>query len=405
MNLLPFKRAPSIDRYHVSVITSPQELEIGELLPIELRYILASRPSRHEVFRTLLEQGFGIGVRTVDKTPERVLVAVDRISRTAQYNTLVPWLHDLLRDEAAPTFAHDDVLTAQRNGFDLHDEAKLILSQRFEFKKIILVPLHNQQIGDREQKLIQEVNEDLYPHAIDVVVNRITFDNVHTRTEIAQTIMKALVIIGPIAHLLEGILSGVGKLFAATADDLLYESAELFALRGSGFTWRQLGRRSYFLVPVFLLATYGALNVEPLLRAGRNAEAGIVFGLSAVALTFAAVIQSIALFRKSFERLVQEGKLRLRAGESLLLHAIRQDFMNPARLGLLLGAIVSPLAGGVVFFFAPGLAKNGWVLALLAATESVVAGLTIMSLIHINRWVFRARVRRAIMHIVSSTAR
>ncbi|MFA5935882.1 MAG: hypothetical protein WC787_03450 [Patescibacteria group bacterium] len=394
--LLPFKRPPRVDRYHVTAVTNPVELEIGEQLPIEIRYVLAVRPSRHEAFRKLLEKGYGIGVRTVDKTPERVLQAVDRISQETQHNTIIPWLERLLRHEELPVFSEEELRNAERKGINLYEEVRIILGKRYEFKKIILIPLENQGLTESEQVLMREVNEDLYPHAIDVIVNRVTFDNAHTRTEVAQSIIKALLIVGPVAHVLEHVLAGIGKVFAATADDLLSETAELFALRGSGFSWRQLAKRSRILIPVFILATYGAFQVESLIHDGRLALAGVVFGLSAVALSLTTAIQSIFLYKSSYASLVREGKLRLEPGKGLFSYALRQDFTNPARLGLFVGAVASPIMAAIVFSFFPELTKNGWVLALLGSTESVVASLTVMAAAHVNRAVFQSRVRRAI---------
>lgn len=400
--LLPFRRPPPIDRFHISVVTAPAELEFGEILPIEIRYVLAVRPSRHETFRKLLESGWGIGVRTVDKTPERVLQAVDRISHASQHNTIVPWLENLLRREELPVFSEEELRLAEGDGVNLYGEARVILEQRFEFKKIILVALHNQCLTEGEQTVMREVNEDLYPHAVDVIVNRVTFDNAHTRTEVAQSIIKALLFVGPIAHGLEKVLSGIGKVFAATADDLLAEAAELFALRGSGFTWRQLASRSRILVPVFLLATYGAFQVEPLIHAGRLALAGVVFGLSAVALSLTTALQSIRLYHQSFAALVREGKLTLTGKRGLWWHALHQDFTNPARLGLFVGALAAPFMAAIAFTLAPEFTSNGWVLALLGSVESVVAGLTVMAAGRINRFRFRARVRKAMRGILRS---
>lgn len=394
--IVPFKRVPRIDRFHVTVVTAPKELEFGELLPIEIRYVLAMRPSRHEAFRKLLENGFGIGVRTVDKTPEAVLTAVDHISHETQHNTILPWLERLLRHEELPVFSEEELRVAENKGINLYEDARTILAQRFEFKKIVLVPLHNQVIEEADRVLMREVNEDLYPHAIEVIVNRVTFDNAHTRTEVAQSIIKALLVVGPIAHSLEHVLSGIGKVFAATADDLLSETAELFALRGSGFTWRQLAKRSRILIPVFILATWGAFRVEHLIQDGRLALAGAVFGISAVALSLTTALQSIRLYQQSFEALVREGKLHPEPGRSLLSYALHQDFTNPARLGLFIGALASPVLAAVVFAGFPELTKNGWVLALLGSTESVVASLTVMAAGRVNRLRFRSRVRRAI---------
>jgi len=398
--LAPFKRLPLIDRYHVSVVTNPTELEYSELLPLEIRYVLAVRPSRHQAFHGLLSHRFGVGVRTVDKTPERVLQAVDRISHECQHNTIVPWLEKLLRHEELPIFSEEELRLAEAKGINLYKEIQIILSQRFEFKKIVLVPLDNQVVTQDQQNLLKEINQDLYPYAIDVIINRVTFDAAHTRTEVAQSILKALLVIGPIAHLLESALSGIGKIFAAVSDDLLSETAELFALRGSGFTWRQLLGRSYLLIPVFLIATIGAFQVEPLIDQGRNVTAGIVFGLSAVALSLTTAIASVGLYYAAYARLVEEGKLRLEGGRGLLWHALHQDFTNPARLGLFVGAVASPVVAACVFSLVPIWTHNGWVLALLGSVESVVAGLTVIGSAHLNTWRFRLRMRRALRSVI-----
>ncbi|MDQ7815141.1 MAG: hypothetical protein RDU25_05050 [Patescibacteria group bacterium] len=386
------RKGTKIDRYSLDVVTSPAELVLNDSLPLEIRYVLAVKPSRFETFRGILEAGYGIGVRSVGNTPDRMLVAVDRISRLTQHNTIVPWLPNLLRNEELPVFSEHELREAEEKGVNLYEEAKLILEKRFEFKKIILVDLHNNCISETQRQLMHEVNEDLYPLAIDAIVHRVVFDNAHTRTEVAQTVIKALIIIGPIAHVLEHALSGLGKIFAASADDVLSEVAELFALRGSGFTWRQLIKRSRILVPVFIAATYGAFQVEPLLEAGRPMAAGVVFGLSAVALSLVTAIQSIFMYRGSYVALCDEKKMALKTGESLSRWAFKQDFLNPARLGLFLGAMCSPLVAAVVFSLFPELSKNGWILAALGSTESIIASLAVYNAKFIEKAWFRHKI-------------
>lgn len=367
-----------------------------ELVPLEIRYVIALRPVRFEAFRALLADGYGIGVRVVEKTPERVLQAVDRISRFTQHNTVLPWLELLLREEKLPIFSSAELEAAEKAGVFLYEEVKTILAQRFEFRKIVIVDLHNQGVGDEQRKLVQEANADMYPLAIDAIVHRVVFDNAHTRTEVAQSIIKSLIIIGPLAHALEHVLSGLGKVFAASADDVVSEVAELFALRGSGFTWKQLASRSKILIPVFILATIGAFQVEPLIEAGRIGLAGVVFGLSAVALSLTTAIQSIFLYRHSYEALVKEGKVQLFAGQSITRMALRQDFTNPARLGLFAGAVCSPLLAALIFSRFPELTKNGWVLALLGSTESIVAGSMVIASASFERFLFKTKVRAAL---------
>ena len=397
-----FAPKPSpLDRYKIKVITAPAELIAAEHLPFEIRYVLAVRPSRFEVFRELLERGFHIGVQSVEKTPERVLQAVDRISREAQHNTIVPWLERLLRDDELPAFGEEELRRAEDKGINLYTETNIIMAERFEFRKITLIETDGATAGEAEKILLDEINRDLYPLAIDAIVHRVIFDNAHTRTEVAQSIIKALILIGPIAHVLEHVLSGLGKVFAASVDDLLSEVAELFALRGSGFTWRQLYKRSRILIPVFILATYGAFQVQPLIEAGKTGWAGVVFGLSAVALSLTTALQSIGMYRNSYVKLAQTGKLKLQSGQSLTRLALRQDFTNPARLGLFVGAGCSPFVAALVFFAWPNLAQNGWILAMLGSTESIVAGLTVVSATRIEKLLFRYRARQAISKLIS----
>ena len=384
------------DGYLLEVVTVPAELDQIESIPIELQYVLSLKPSRVEAFRGFLEQGYGVGVRSVEKTPERILQAVEHISRLSQANTIIPWLEGLLRREEFPSFTLDEMERAAEKGVNLNEEVRVILSHRYEFTKIILVDLHNRCIGAAEQNMVQELNQELFPLAIESIIHRIVFDSAHTRTEVAQSILKALIIVGPIAHTLEHLVSGLGKVFAASVDDVLTEVAELFALRGSGFTWRQLARRSRILIPVFFLATYGAFHVETVIQQGHLAAAGALFGLSAVSLSLVTAIQSIGMYRQAFLSLVTQGKLRLAAGERLMWVALRQDFTNPARLGLFIGAVASPFVSAIVFTGWSSLVHNGWMLALLGSVESVVAGCAVIGAKRIERWRFHSKLKKRI---------
>lgn len=385
-----------VDRFHVAAVTHAGELLFPEKLPLEIRFVLAKRPERMETFRSLFEQGYGVAVRTVDHTPEAVLKAVDAISHLTQENTIIPWLPDLLRSGELPVFGEEELRAAERQGIELYEQARLIVERRFEFKKLVLIDLQNRGLGDIERGLMRELNEELYPYAIDYIINRVLFDNAHTRTEVAQSIIKALVVIGPISHVLELYVRGIGKLFAASADDVLSEVAELFALRGSGFTWRQLAKRSRILIPVFLLATWGALSVEPLIVDGRIALAGALFGISAVALSLTTAIQSIGMYHQAYARLHRQGKLPPRETHGLWRLALRQDFTNPARLGLFIGAFAAPIVAATVFTAFTSWVHNGWVLALLGSVESIVAGATVIAAVRLNRWMFRRRMRKEI---------
>ncbi len=382
-----------IGSYKMDVISLPEECDYEKYLPVELRYMFAVAPEYKEKIRKILAEGKAIGVRSVLHTPENILKAVHTISTHSQENYIITWLPKLLKDKHFPIFTSADYAKAQAHGEDLDKSVETILRDRLRFKRLVLIDEENIGIKPEEQRLMTELSEIIYPLAVDYAVYRVIADNATERTEIAQSIIKALLFIGPVAHALEKYAAGIGKLFAASADDLLGEAAELTALRGSGFSWRELAKRSIILIPVFALATYGALHVETLLHAGHIVLAGVVFGFSAVALSLTTAIQSLFLYRKNIVKLVQEKKASIDATQ-LTRTALLQDFTNPARLGLILGASMAPIMG--IIGAVTGLMSNGFVLAAIGSTESIVAGLTVIFSNRINEYRFKRKLLQRI---------
>ncbi len=387
------KNISPVGTYKIDVVSLPEECDFINELPIEIQYIFSKYPEYKERVRAILTQGKAIGVRTVLKTPENILKAVHTVSVHSQENYIITWLPSLLLNKHLPKFTEADCQRALQYGEQLDNAIEMILRDRLRFKRLVLIDEENIGIKPDEQRLITELTEIIYPLSVDYSVFRIISDNAHERTEIAQAIIKVLFIVGPIAHILEKYASGIGKVFAASADDLLGEAAEMTALRGSGFGWKVLARRSVILIPVFALATFGAFQVEHLLETGHTALAGVVFGLSAVALSLTTAIQSIFLYKRSAHKLAAEDKLHTN-GRSLYRIALIQDFTNPARLGLLIGASMAPIMGMIAAL--TGVMHNGFVLAAVGSTESIVAGLTVILANYINEWRFRRKLVRAI---------
>ncbi|TSC67159.1 MAG: hypothetical protein G01um101466_791 [Parcubacteria group bacterium Gr01-1014_66] len=386
----PPQRSP-VGTYRIEVVSLPEECEWEEYLPIELRYIFSRAPAYKEKVKEILGRGKAIGVRTVLRTPEHILKAVHTISVHTQWNYIITWLPTLLRDKHLPHFTQSDYTRVQEHGERLDNAVEIILRDRLRFKRLVLIDEENLGITHEEQRFMNELSELIYPLAVDYAVFRVIADNARERTHMAQTVIKGLFIVGPVAHVLEKFVSGIGKVFAASVDDILGESAEIMALRGSGFAWRELAKRSRILLPVFALATWGAFSVEPLLEEGYVIWGGIVFGLSAVALSLTTAIQSFFMYRRNLRLLADEKKIAILDGRARTRLALLQDFTNPARLGLLMGAALAPIMGiaGAVL----GLMHNGWVLATIGSTESIVAGLTVFFADKISEWRFRRRLR------------
>jgi len=390
-----FSRPPRespIGSYRLDVLSLPEECDWEHYLPQEILYIFRKHAEYKERIKTILSQGKAIGVRTVTRTPENILKAINSISVYSQHNYIITWLPKLLHEKHRPVFTSTDYLRAKSHGEDLDEAVETILKDRLRFKRLVLIDEENIGILPQEQRLMTELSELIYPIAVDYSVFRVIADNAQERTKIAQAIIKMLLLIGPAAHALEKYVSGLGKLFAASADDILGESAELMALRGSGFTWRELAKRGKILIPVFALATWGAFSVEGLIEDGHIIKAGIVFGLSAVALSLTTAIQSIFMYRRNIVQLAKEEKISIRDGKTFTRLAFIQDFTNPARLGLILGASLAPVMGIAGSLL--GLMHNGWILAGIGSTESIVAGITVIMAGRINEWKFRHKLKK-----------
>ncbi len=385
------KKSP-IGTYRVAIISLPEECDWEEYLPVEIQYIFKHFPSYKEKIRQILAEGKAIGVRTVLRTPENILKAVHTISVHSQKNYIVTWLPKLLRDKHYPVVSDEDRAQAKRHGEDLDQAVETIVRDRLRFKRLVLIDEENIGIKPEEQMLMTELSELLYPLQVDYAVFRVIADNAHERTEIAQSIIKALLVVGPIAHVLEKFAAGIGKVFAASADDILGESAELMALRGSGFSWKELIKRSRILIPVFAVASYGAYQVHGLLERGHLVSGGIVFGFSAVALSLTTAIQSLFMYRKNLVKLIKEQKItNLPNSWAITKMALIQDFTNPARLGLFIGAAGAPIMG--IIGSVLGVMQNGWALAAIGSTESIVAGLTVIFASTINERRFQKKLQ------------
>ena len=393
-NLLRFQKNPPGGLFNTDVVSLGEELEFPQLLPRELLYAFKRKPGLKPRVASLLRNGKALGVRTVERTPERVLSAINNISTISQHKTITTWLPRLLLTKTRPLFLESDHTLAAKNGVDLDGETAVILSHRLDFKKFVLVNEASQETTKEDERLMDDLNEIISPVVIRHVISRMTFDNADTRTATAQAIIKALLVIGPITHVLELYTRGFGKLFAASTDDVLAEAAELFALRGSGFTWKQLIVRSRILIPVFALATYGAFRVDPLIEDGHIALAGFVFGVSSVALSLTTALQSVRMYKQCIDDLVRDGKLVMAGQVGRWVAAIKQDFTNPARLGLIIGSVLSPLVSMTIFLWFPQFVHNGWVLATLGTAESLTAGFVVIVARRLNTLKFQFELNR-----------
>ena len=216
--------------YRIEVLSLPEECDWDEFLPLEIRYIFKAYPEYREKIRIILGKGKAIGVRTTLHTPENILKAVHTISVHSQHNYIITWLPPLLRNKHLPHITDEDRKRASAYGENIDEAVQIIEKDRLHFKRLVLIDEENVGIQPEEQRFMTELSELIYPLAIDYSVFRVIADNAQERTKIAQSIIKALLIVGPhnlyyfILTLLIGVTTGIySSIFVASPLLVLWE--------------------------------------------------------------------------------------------------------------------------------------------------------------------------------------
>jgi len=279
----------------------------------------------------------------------------------------------------------------------LYEEAQIIAEEREAFRKIVLIDLHDRRIADDHQAVVRQANAALAPFAVAAMVHRTVLDRSRTEHKTGETLAKVLLFIGPVTHFLERWVPGLGIVFAAVADDVLSEAADAIALRQSGLTKRQLRHRAWILLPPLVLAVLLAWQALPLLQAGKIVEAGVVFALAALMRPLMQVGQSIAMYRAAYAVLIRDRKVMLQPGQSSWSLAIRQAFLDTAHLGAVIGIALMPAAAAAAFVLAGPFITNGWILALVASIDILIASIAAAIIRPLERWWFHRRALKNLL--------
>ena len=118
------KKEYLVGLYQVQVVSLKEELNYPKILPLEIQFLLAKDKKYKKILVTLLDNGKAIGVRTIEKTPKRVLKAVNNISTLSQFNTITTWLSDLLTIQKEPIFTKEDLSKAKNKNIDFYEESE-----------------------------------------------------------------------------------------------------------------------------------------------------------------------------------------------------------------------------------------------------------------------------------------
>lgn len=450
-------------------VVSLDKLDLGrpKSLPLELQVATAKDPAVARALASLQARGVKVRMQSLSGTPHGVLEAINLVAVTSQENYLKTWLPQLVTQRKRPN------LRPTPNGLVRARAARMVEQgedprERLEVATDLIDGAVGSYLrviaedGSDDDEDVRTVNAALEGARRKLAKRRMLFDNAHERTEGAQDVLKKMMLLGPMAHSLEMLDLGMAaKVLTSSGDDAMAEVAEWKALRGSGFTNRELMKRAKVLVPVGVAATFAAAGSHSMIEHGNAVLGGATFGASAVALSLTTALQSIRMYKHGYVELLRQGKIEGKVGvamkqdfqknlrqlaaaeqrlgslfqaknkprllkmvkqelaagvaggamdqaeadgilselESLDMasfgqalelpstahqwkEAFGQDFSNPARLGVILGAAAAPFVGAAAG--AKGLLHNGFVLAGVGSTESVVAGATVFAARQLN---------------------
>lgn len=351
--------------FSIQTMTAPIDLSNDAILPRELRHAFRLHPHHREHIQRLIEAGGVFEVHTLQRVPETLLHAVDQISRSTQEQTLLPWLSRLVRDHEVPTFTTSELHAAEREGIDLYQAARLLVAHRDIGKRFVC----HAAIEEDKKNCLQELNAALLNHSMDEFLYRLHQDYKAPSKKTRAVFLQSIIGIGPLAHVFERWLPGMGKVFAALASRLWEEGREVGALHASGSTFRQLIKRSspFFLAAVF--AVGGMMLSQTYLSRGRVSVAGALFGISSMLLPL--VMALTALQKKYRALLVLKSTGKLRAYErSLWSLAFREHMQQPPYVSAYIGIWVVPILSVLAFRYLPNGSQNGWILALLSVADT-----------------------------------
>jgi hypothetical protein len=384
---------PNRDRFDVVVVSPSGERFSVAALPFELRFVCGHLDGAEEKIRALLDRGIGLGVRTTPRVSASVLDAVERVSMIAEERTLEPWLSRLVFHEEIPVFTDDDIAEANARGSNLYTDAHIILSERFTMIRIVPVDLEAHGLEEDDLAFIQELNRTVEPLSAAFLHHRIRLDRRADAPPVRRLLISTLLAIAPIAHLLLMFVPGLGRLFAAIADDAARESSELVLLRTSGFTPKQLMRQGIVYLPVILLVEVLLIAEGSFIAAGAFFTAGLLFGIACISFPLVRSVQTFGELRSSYVKLHESRKYSKDASMGMSAMAFREAASHPDLVGSAVGIIAVPIIAACTFALFPAYLLNGWFLASFSALDVLLAILFLAAARACSRATFLSRVR------------
>jgi hypothetical protein len=308
--------------------------------PKEIAWLTAVEPMTEPLIQELADAGQPLTLWRCSSTPDSVLDSIRQIAVKSQHKYVTTWLPHLLRDDTRPKILQRD-REAIRQGYTLLGNATQKLTAEGSFRRELLRKVFDDKLArdldfDRSVQVIRSFKPKVLTlqasgeldnsaqvrlarlNALlagelsgEYARRRFVEDDANRTSEKAQTIIKALAVIGPASEVLQEVmhLGGLAKFIAASGDDLAGEAAELSALSGAGVSKQELVKRMRILAPAAVVAFAIASTVDTVEKHVDPHAAGAMFSSAAVLLSAVTGVLSVKYFADNYARLAAEGKL------------------------------------------------------------------------------------------------
>lgn len=358
--------------------------------PFELAFGLRIGEDRMAIARSLIERGYGIGVRSITGTPADIREAVERIAVT-QGCVYEPWLSRLIFQGEIPVFTNTELLDAQDAGTNLYGDAQTILSARPSALRYVLADIEARGVADADLLDVSQLHGGLEPLSAAYLYHRIRSDRKDDTLQIQRRFVRAL-FIGLLVFFLMPGFPGFSFVLAAMIEPVWTEIREGIAKRRSGYTPRQLFFACLPQLLLFLPVAWTAWQSHMLFDAGHRFASGVVFALACLAYPLLHDVRALADIRGRIGSLDALGKLPVNERPSLASLAFWEWMSRTHRAARVMGYVVFPFVMGLLLVIVPEPALV-WLLAFTSVLFDAVTRGFLRLRSHVDRWWFYAVIR------------
>jgi hypothetical protein len=342
------------------VLNHTDDLNNIKKMPIELQYAIAIHPSRFAALEELLNQGHGIAFGKQCQIPLSISQAVSNIADT-HHGTLYPWLDDLVVNKAIPRWSESDFEEAEELGIDLKQQAHSIADHLKESIQIKLIQSPASQPGTDVSGLMSSIERDIQKIYSIEMANRLVSEHLNRSRDFNYLFLLSLVLFAPVAHVLEMLILGLGKIFALILPGLYYESLGLSRSYSLGAAKWQVVDNIKAKWPEVLILIISAVATHLLISNNLVIFAAISFAIAASSILVGKETRRLRKAKQVYEALTEQGKVSI-SSKTAWLKLYYGPLWWVNGLSIILGAIITVF----VFTIFTTQLSNGWVLALLA---------------------------------------